>query len=74
VGTCILKPSVRQNAAAVREKNRPEAQEIALIKRWNMVEINGQLKCDWSEKVGAFRATTAPVQNAAGKKRRNQAF
>ena len=39
-----------------------------------MLEINGQSKCDWSEKVGAFRATEAPVQKPAGKKRRNQAF
>ena len=58
----------------MKEKHRPEAQEIALIKRSNMLEINGQLKCDWLEKVGAFRATKAPVQKAAGKKRRNQAF
>jgi hypothetical protein len=63
-----------QNTTAINEEHRPEAQEIALIKRWNMLEINGQLRCDWSEKVGAFRATKAPVQKAAGKKRRNQAF
>ncbi|MGA2000167.1 MAG: hypothetical protein ABSG52_09250 [Terriglobales bacterium] len=43
------------------------AQEIALQKRWNIVEINGQSKCDWSEKVGALRAAETPVQKAAGR-------
>jgi hypothetical protein len=58
----------------MKEKHRPEAQEIALTERWNTAEINGQLKCDWSEKVGAFRATEELVQETAGKKRRNHDF